>query len=292
MSEALAQVGWSEWPAPAKLNLFLHITGRRADGYHCLQTVFQLLDWGDTIHCRARGDGEIRRVEIHSGVPELEDLVVRAARLLKSATGSSLGAEIKVEKRIPVGGGMGGGSSDAATTLVALNHLWRCGLAIDELANLGLQLGADVPLFIYGRSAFAEGIGELIVPIELAEQTYVICDPGVSISTADLFQAHELTRDSAPLTIEGFISGTKTQNAFEPVARARYPAIGEALDWLSTSGDARLTGTGGVVFVATGAKEASAIAANCPDGMRAWVARGINVSPLLALCGDSIDQTA
>ena len=292
MSETLSQVGWSRWPAPAKLNLFLHITGRRADGYHFLQTVFQLLDWGDTIHCRVRDDGEIRRVEAHSGVAESSDLVVRAARLLKSATGSRSGAELRVEKRIPVGGGMGGGSSDAASTLVALNQLWRCGLALDALANLGLQLGADVPLFIHGRSAFAEGVGELLVPIELAEQTYVVCDPGVSIATADLFQAHELTRDSAPLTIAGFVSGSNTQNAFEPVVRARYPAIGKALDWLSKSGNARLTGTGGVVFLAIGADEASAIAADCPEGMRAWVARGINVSPLLALCGDSSDHTA
>ena len=291
MSEALAQVGWSEWPAPAKLNLFLHITGRRPDGYHWLQTVFQLLDWGDTIHCRAREDGGIQRKETHSGVAESEDLVVRAARLLKSATGSTSGADIKVEKRIPVGGGMGGGSSDAATTLVALNHIWRCGLSLDKLADLGLQLGADVPLFIRGRSAFAEGVGELLVPIELDEQTYVVCDPDVRISTAELFQAHELTRDSAPLTIAGFISGAKTQNAFEPLARARYPAIGRALDWLSKSGNARLTGTGGVVFVATGTNEASAIVANCPEGMRAWVVRGINVSPLLALCSDSIDHT-
>ncbi len=292
MSEDSAQVRWSGWPAPAKLNLFLHITGRRADGYHALQTVFQLLDWGDTIHCRVRDDGDIQRVGMHSGVAESEDLAVRAARLLKSATGSTAGIEIRVEKRIPVGGGMGGGSSDAATTLVALNQLWGCGLPLAELADLGLQLGADVPLFIHGRSAFAEGVGERLVPIELAEQTYVICNPGVSIATGELFQAHELTRDSAPLTIAGFISGAKTQNAFEPVARARYPAIGKALDWLSKSGDARLTGTGGVVFLATGADEATAIAENCPDGMRAWVARGINVSPLLALCRHSIDQNA
>ncbi|MEP6881137.1 MAG: 4-(cytidine 5'-diphospho)-2-C-methyl-D-erythritol kinase, partial [Dokdonella sp.] len=248
MSEDSAQASWSAWPAPAKLNLFLHITGRRADGYHLLQTVFQLLDWGDTIHCCVREDGEIQRAGTHSGVAESEDLVVRAARLLKSATGSTAGIEIRVEKRIPAGGGMGGGSSDAATTLVALNQLWGCGLPLTELADLGLQLGADVPLFIHGRSAFAEGVGERLVPIELAEQTYVVCDPGVSIATAELFRAHELTRDSAPLTIAGFVSGSKTQNAFEPVVRARYPAIGKALDWLSKSGNARLTGTGGVVF--------------------------------------------
>lgn len=292
VSDASASAGFAAWPAPAKLNLFLHVTGRRADGYHDLQTVFQLLDWGDTLHCRVRDDGQIRRIGTHSDVAEADDLVVRAARLLKSATKSSPGAEIRIEKRIPVGGGMGGGSSDAATTLVALNHLWDCRLGLPELADLGLQLGADVPLFVHGHSAFAEGVGEHLVPIVLAERTYVVCDPGVSVSTRDLFQADELTRDSAPLTIEGFISGARTQNAFESVVRARYPAVDNALRWLSKSGDARLTGTGGVVFVATDAQAASAIAADCPDGMRAWVVRGINVSPLLALVGEGSGQTA
>ena len=287
MSDASVQAGWSAWPAPAKLNLFLHITGRRADGYHSLQTVFQLLDWGDTIHCRVRADGDIRRVGTHSGVSETDDLIVRAARLLKSTTSSTAGAEIRIDKRIPVGGGMGGGSSDAATTLVALNRLWSCGLGLSALADLGLQLGADVPLFVRGRSAFAEGVGEQLVSMTLPEQVFIVCDPGVSVSTGQLFQAHELTRDSAPLTIAGFISGAKTQNAFEPVVRARYPPVGKALDWLSKSGKARLTGTGGVVFAAVDADEAFAIAANCPERMRAWVVRGINVSPLLALSGDS-----
>lgn len=290
MSDEPDRVQWSAWPAPAKLNLFLHITGRRADGYHNLQTVFQLLDWGDTVHCRVRADGVIRRLGEHSNVAEADDLVVRAAYLLKSATGSPGGVDLSVDKRIPIGGGMGGGSSDAATTLIALNRLWNCGLSLTALASLGLELGADVPVFIHGRSAFAEGIGEQLVPIELAERSYVIVDPGVNVSTAALFQAVQLTRDSAPLTITGFISGSKTENVFETIVRARYAAVARALDWLATFGDARLTGTGGVVFVAVDAETATAIAAACPPAMRAWVARGINVSPLLAQhCDASVE---
>jgi 4-diphosphocytidyl-2-C-methyl-D-erythritol kinase len=280
---------WSEWPAPAKLNLFLHVTGRRADGYHTLQSVFQLLDWGDTIHFRVRRDGEIRRLGAHSAVSEADDLAVRAARLLKSTSGVSAGADIRVDKRIPAGGGMGGGSSDAATTLVALNRLWNCGLGLPELADLGLQLGADVPVFVLGHSAFAEGIGEQLAPVNLPERTYVCVDPGVSVSTQALFQSDELTRDSAPLTIAGLLSGAKTQNAFEPVVRARYPAVAKALDWLAKSGDARLTGTGGVVFAAVPSDQARDIAAGCPPAMRAWVVQGINVSPLLARSRDGID---
>jgi 4-diphosphocytidyl-2-C-methyl-D-erythritol kinase len=289
VSGGASSEAWSAWPAPAKLNLFLHVTGRRADGYHTLQSVFQLLDWGDTIHFRVRGDGEIRRDGAHSDVSEADDLTVRAARLLKSASGVSAGADIRVDKRIPAGGGMGGGSSDAATTLVALNRLWNCGLGLAELADLGLRLGADVPVFVLGHSAFAEGIGEQLTPVDLPERTFVCVDPGVSVSTHALFQSDELTRDSAPLTIAGFVSGAKTQNAFEPVVRARYPAIAKALDWLAKSGDARLTGTGGVVFAAVPSNQAQDIAAGCPPAMRAWVVRGINVSPLLARSRDGIE---
>ena len=281
---------WSAWPAPAKLNLFLHITGRRADGYHLLQTVFQLLDWGDTVHCRVREDGEIRRIGSHSGVAEADDLVVRAARLLQTSNTTRLGADLRIDKRIPAGGGLGGGSSDAATTLVALNHQWHCGLAPAELAELGLQLGADVPVFVHGHTAFAEGVGERLTPLELPERCYVVVDPGVQVSTAALFQSAELTRDSAPLTIAGFISGVRTQNAFEPVVRVRYPAVAKALDWLGAAGDARLTGTGGAVFAAMDADKARALVADCPRGMRAWMTRGVNFSPLLAIfdaAGDS-----
>ena len=271
---------WTHWPAPAKLNLFLHITGRRADGYHLLQTVFQLLDWGDTVHIRLRADGDIRRPGEVAGIAEADDLVVRAARLLQATTATPTGADIRVDKRIPVGGGLGGGSSDAATTLVALNALWGCGLPADELADLGLQLGADVPVFIHGHSAFAEGVAERLQPLDLPLRCYVIVDAGVSVPTRDLFQARELTRDSAPTTIAGFISGARTQNAFEPVVRARYPAVAGALDWLGQWGEARLSGTGGAVFAPVDAGKAQAVAASCPPGMRAWVAQGVNVSPL------------
>ncbi len=291
MSETIA-FAWSTWPAPAKLNLFLHITGRRADGYHELQTAFQLLDWGDSVHCRVRDDGGIWRVGENSGIEEADDLVVRAANLLKSETDGSRGADLRVEKRIPVGGGMGGGSSDAATTLVALNALWNVGLSIDALGKLGLQLGADVPLFVHGHSAFAEGVGEQLVPLELDEQVYLLVDPGVSVPTQALFQADELTRDSAPMTIAGFISGETTQNVFEPLVRARYPAVAKALDWLAESGQPRLTGTGAVVFAAMDERRAQQLASECPAGMRAWVARGIKVSPLLSRIRERNGQIA
>lgn len=275
--------GWRAWPAPAKLNLFLHILGRRPDGFHDLQTVFQILDWGDTIHLRAREDAAIRRVTDASGIAEADDLAVRAARLLQAEAGVGLGAEIRIDKRIPIGGGLGGGSSDAATVLVALNLIWNCGLDGPALARLGLKLGADVPVFVHGHTAFATGCGEHLTPLQLPERCYVMVDPGVGVSTRDMFQAPELTRDSAATTIAGFISGAPTQNAFEPVVRARFPAVSRALDWLGNWGEARLSGTGGAVFAAVAESEAHAIAARCPSGMRAWVARGINESPLLTM---------
>jgi 4-diphosphocytidyl-2-C-methyl-D-erythritol kinase len=264
------------------LNLFLHITGRRADGYHLLQTVFQLLDWGDTIHLRIRKDGQVRREGTLQGVAEQDDLIVRAARLLQESTSRQLGADVRVDKRIPMGGGLGGGSSDAASTLVALNHLWSCGLDRAGLAELGARLGADVPVFVHGHSAFAEGIGEQLTPLDLPDRHFVVVDPGVAVPTARLFQAPELTRDSAPLTIAGFVSGVSTQNAFEPVARARFPEVAKALDWLGQWGNSRLSGTGSAVFVAVDADRAQAIADQCPPGMCARVVRGINRSPLLA----------
>jgi 4-diphosphocytidyl-2-C-methyl-D-erythritol kinase len=273
--------GWQAWPAPAKLNLFLHILGRRTDGYHELQTVFQLLDWGDTVHLRPSDDPAIRRLGDGSGIDETDDLTIRAARLLQAETGQRRGAEIRVEKRIPIGGGLGGGSSDAATTLVALNHVWNCRLDVPALAALGLQLGADVPVFVHGQTAFAEGRGEQLTPLRVAAASYVVVDPGASVSTRELFQAPELTRDCPAVTIAGFISGIRTQNVFEPVVRARHPAVARALDWLGNWGDARLSGTGGAVFAAVAETEAHAIAARCPSGMRAWVVRGIDESPLL-----------
>ncbi|MEZ5462703.1 4-(cytidine 5'-diphospho)-2-C-methyl-D-erythritol kinase [Dokdonella sp.] len=273
---------WTSWPAPAKLNLFLHVTGRRADGYHLLQTVFQLLNWGDTIHLRIRRDGQVRREGTLKGVAEQDDLTVRAARLLQKSSSCPLGADVRVEKRIPMGGGLGGGSSDAASTLVALNHLWNAGLDRAGLSELGARLGADVPVFVQGRSAFAEGVGEQLTPLDLPDRHFVVVDPGVEVPTARLFQAPELTRDSAPLTIAGFVSGVSTHNAFEPVVRARYPEVAKALDWLGQWGNSRLSGTGSAVFVAVDAERAQAIADQCPPGMRARVVRGINRSPLLA----------
>ncbi len=273
---------WSEWPAPAKLNLFLNIVGRRADGYHLLQTVFQILDWGDSIRIRPRADDRVVRIGGLDAVPPEKDLAIRAANLLREHSGSTTGAEIEIRKRTPVGGGLGGGSSDAATTLVALNIVWNCGASEDDLAALGAMLGADIPLFVRGRSAFAEGIGEKLTPIELPARHYVILDPGVHSSTAELFQAPELTRNSSATTITNFLDGACTGNAFTPLVRARFPEVAAALDWLNQHGDARLSGSGGCVFVATGsADEAERIARACPSAFRAFRATGVNRSPLL-----------
>ena len=277
----LAAEAFTAWPAPAKLNLFLHIVGRRADGYHLLQTVFQLLDWGDTVRLRVRDDGEIRRIDPLPGVDPEADLGVRAARALKAASGSPLGADIAIEKRIPLGGGLGGGSSDAATTLLALNALWGCGLDEDALAAIGLALGADVSVFVRGRSAWAEGIGETLTPIDLAERWYVVVDPGVSVPTRELFQVPELTRNSPPLTIPLFVSGVATGNAFEPVVRGRFPAVAAALDALGAYGEARLSGSGGCVFVPVASREAGlAVLDSCPAGTRGFIVRGVSESPI------------
>ena len=272
--------GWSRWPAPAKLNLFLHLVGRRDDGYHLLQTVFQLLDWGDTVHLRPRDDGIIRRTSALAGVAEADDLTVRAAQLLRRhAARPSDGVDIDVDKRIPLGGGLGGGSSDAATVLVVLNRLWECGLGTDDLAVLGLELGADVPVFVHGRSAFAEGVGERLTPVSLGHARYLVVDPGVSVSTGELFRAPELTRDAPPMTIRGFVCGDPAGNAFEPVVRARYPAVERAFAWLGRHGRPRLSGTGGAVFMAI-MGDGAGLLDECPPGMRAWIADGVDCSPL------------
>ena len=274
--------GWSAWPAPAKLNLFLRITGRRSDGYHLLQTVFQLLDWGDTVRLRARGDSRILRTgEASYGVAEADDLVVRAASLLQSAANVSQGADIVVEKRIPLGGGFGGGSSDAATVLVALNRLWGAGLDEDALAALALRLGADVPVFVRGRSAWAEGVGEQLTPMALPPASYLLVDSGVSVPTAELFQAPDLTRDAPAATIRDFVSGSVLGNAFEPVLRRRSEAVEAVLQRLSRLGPSALTGTGGGCFARFGARaDAEAALALLPPGSRAWVAEGVDASPL------------
>ncbi|HJW46824.1 MAG TPA: 4-(cytidine 5'-diphospho)-2-C-methyl-D-erythritol kinase [Lysobacter sp.] len=275
--------GWTAWPAPAKLNLFLRITGRRADGYHELQTVFRLLDWGDTIRLRVRDDGQIiRHGQSLAGVAEADDLAVRAAKLLKSAANDRKGVDIIVEKRIPAGGGFGGGSSDAATVLVALNRLWGAGLGSDPLAELGLQIGADVPVFVRGDNAWAEGVGEQLQPVALPPAWYLLVDPGVHAPTAALFQAHDLTRNAVPATISDFVSGTGLGNAFEPVLRAREPAVDAVFAMLMQVGTPRLTGSGSGCFVEFATREAAEAAlAVLPPGLKAWLAAGVARSPLL-----------
>lgn len=275
----------SVWPAPAKLNLFLHILGRRSDGYHELQTCFQFVDLSDEITIGVRNDGEIRRTCALPGVSEDSDLCIRAARALKEASGASLGAQIHLLKRIPIGGGMGGGSSDAATCLVALNRLWGLNWSAERLAALGLKLGADVPVFIHGRAAFAEGVGErltpLYPPLALIEPNYLIIKPNVFVSTADVFQDPELTRNSAPITIHGFLA-SGGRNDCLGVVRRRYPEVARALDWLSSFGSARLTGTGACVFLACETKElGQEIMRKLPPGFAGFLTRGLNDSPLL-----------
>ena len=281
----------SIFSAPAKLNLMLHIVGRRADGYHELQTVFQLLDLCDRIEIQVRDDGAITRSRGPAGVAESEDLTVRAARALQSACGTPLGADISINKCIPLGGGLGGGSSDAATTLLALNTLWRTGLTSEQIAAIGVKLGADVPVFVAGHSAWAEGVGERLTPTALGgDSWYVVLFPGVAVPTASVFQAAELTRNSPPTTMRGFLE-TGGRNDCEAVVRAHFPAVAEAMDWLARHAPARLTGTGSCVFAKFARSEdAERIAARVPDQWRAWVARGLDRSPLLeelARCSNS-----
>jgi 4-diphosphocytidyl-2-C-methyl-D-erythritol kinase len=273
------------WPAPAKLNLFLHILGRRPDGYHELQTCFQFVDLCDEITIDVRTDGRIRRVVDMPGVPEDGDLCVRAARMLKAAAGSALGADLGVLKRVPMGGGLGGGSSDAATCLVALNYLWQLHWPVDDLAELGLKLGADVPVFVRGRAAWAEGVGErltaLYPPQAPAEVNYLILKPNIEVKTAEVFQDAELTRNSPPITIHGFLA-SGGQNDCLGVVRRRYPEVARALDWLSGFGWARLTGTGSCIFLALESKErGQEILRQLPPELEAFLVRGLNDSPLL-----------
>lgn len=280
--------GWTAWPAPAKLNLFLHITGRRADGYHELQTVFRLLDWGDTVYLRPRADGVIARIgDGASGVTEADDLMVRAAISLKKSFKCAKGADIAIEKRTPMGGGFGGGSSDAASVLVGLDRLWGLHLGETRLAALGQALGADVPVFVRGRNAWAEGIGERLEPIQLPSAWYVLVSPGVHAATAALFQAPDLTRDAPPATIAGFLSGAVLGNAFEPVLRRREPAVEAVFKELARIGTPRLTGSGSGCFVEFADRDsAEAALAALPPGMNAWLARGAERSPLL----DAVEQ--
>lgn len=292
MSDADQAAAWTCWPAPAKLNLFLRITGRRDDGYHLLQTVFRILEWGDSVRLRIREDGQIRR---HGpsvpGVDEADDLTVRAAKVLQSASKCAQGADIIVDKRIPAGGGFGGGSSDAATVLVGLNALWRTGVDVDRLAGLGLRLGADVPVFVRGENAWAEGVGEELSPVDLPPAWYVLADPGVHAPTATLFKSPELTRDAPPATMLDFVSGVPLGNAFEPVLRAREPAVEAVFAALSQVGLPRLTGSGSGCFVEFATREsAEAALAALPTGLRAWVAEGAQASPLHRALADWTKQ--
>jgi 4-diphosphocytidyl-2-C-methyl-D-erythritol kinase len=264
-------------PAPAKLNLFLHITGRRDDGYHLLQSIFQFIDLCDTVTLDTRQDGEIT---CHSALnlPPQQDLAWRAAKLLQTHTQSPCGADIRIDKNIPVGGGLGGGSSNAASVLLGLNQLWALDLPGETLAQLGLQLGADVPIFIHGRAAWVEGIGEKISPLEsLAEPWYIVLHPGVHVSTAEIFCNSELTRDKEFCTIHDF-SRARTENVCEAVAIAHYPVIAEALAWLGQFAKARMSGTGACIFAAfDNEMDAKKIARQSP--WQAWVAKALNQSP-------------
>lgn len=268
------------WPAPAKLNLFLHVTGRRSDGYHELSTAFQFLEFSDRLAFLPRDDSELHLVEPTPGVAAGEDLVLRAAHALRQAMGRSPGVDIRLEKRIPMGRGLGGGSSDAATTLVALDALWKGQQGIDRLAQIGLDLGADVPVFVRGRAAFASGIGEVLIPAEFPEYWYIVLDPGVAIGTRELFAAPELKRDSAKVSTTDFCLDD-ARNDCEPVVRRRYPEVARALDWLAEHGPARLTGTGSCVYSWRETRsDAECLVASVPAPWQAIVARGRNRSPL------------
>jgi len=274
------------WPAPAKLNLTLRVLGRREDGYHRLQTLFQFLDRCDWLQIRVRGDGQIRLLNHLPGVPAEDNLIVRAARRLQARGASALGADLSLTKNLPLGGGLGGGSSDAATTLVALNHLWGLGLSEDELAELGLSLGADVPVFVRGRAAWGEGVGERLTPLDLPEPWYLVLTPACGVSTAAVFADPELTRNSPSITIADFLAGDDRNDCLRVVAY-RYPEVARALAWINTLGRGRLTGTGACVFAAFPSEEqASAALAQVPAGLTGFVAAGRNRSPLHARLED------
>ncbi|XKE46655.1 4-(cytidine 5'-diphospho)-2-C-methyl-D-erythritol kinase [Halomonas organivorans] len=270
-------------PAPAKLNRMLHITGRRADGYHELQTLFQFLDHGDTLTLAPRDDGELTLAPALEGVADADNLILRAARRLREATGCRRGADLHLLKRLPMGGGLGGGSSDAATTLIGLNRLWGLGLSLEALAELGLALGADVPVFVHGRAAWAEGVGERLTPVDLDTPWFVVVHPGVAVSTPAVFQAPQLTRDTTPITMARALQGgtASWRNDCETTVRERYPEVASTLDWLSDRAPAMLTGTGACVFARLEHEtDAEALLAEMPKRWQAFKARGCNRSPL------------
>lgn len=274
------------WPAPAKLNLFLHVTGRRPDGYHDLQTLFRFVDHGDGLRFRVSTDGRLRRLAGPDDVPEADDLTMRAARLLQQSTGARSGADVWLDKRLPAGGGLGGGSSDAATALIVLNHLWGTGLRRAELQRLGRQVGADVPVFIHGHTAFAEGVGDELESVALPEAWYVVITPPVHVSTAAVFGHPDLTRNSDRIRMATFFSGV-TRNDLEAVVCRMAPEVGRALDWLRQHGAARMSGSGSSVFCGFRTRvEAQQVLGQAPPGTRGFVARGLDEHPLRSLTTD------
>lgn len=280
--QAVSAWNWdSSWPAPAKLNLFLHIVGRRADGYHLLQTVFRFIDRADQLHFTPRSDGEIVLARAIPGVPPETDLTVRAARLLQQATGCRQGATIDLDKQLPMGGGLGGGSSDAATVLLALNHLWQTGLPRSALEKLGLALGADVPVFVHGRNTFAEGVGESFTDLDLPAASYLVLHPAVHVPTAAIFGAPELKRDTPAMTPRDWRPGAG-HNDLEPVACARFPLVAEHLDWLKQRApQAMMTGSGACVFAGFATRAAAeAVLEQLPAGMKGWIADGLAEHPM------------
>lgn len=272
------------FPAPAKLNLFLHVVGRRADGYHLLQSLFRFIDCADTVHLALRGDGSVARAADLPGVPEAQDLTVRAARLLQPHAPPGSGVTIRLEKRLPMGGGLGGGSSDAATVLLALNRLWDVNLPRADLQSLALGLGADVPVFVFGQTAFAEGVGEILRPASAPPAWYVVLTPPAQVPTASIFAAPELTRDTPPLKIAPFSAGMG-RNDLQPVVVARYPEVARHLAWLARFGEARMTGSGACMFASFDTEAAARdVLGRMPGTMRGFVAQGLDRHPLYDFC--------
>jgi 4-diphosphocytidyl-2-C-methyl-D-erythritol kinase len=279
-ADAMSASEARSYPAPAKLNLLLRITGRRADGYHLLQTVFRFIDYGDTVSIRVRDDERIERARELPGVAAEDDLVIRAARLLQRTTGTRQGAAIGVDKRIPMGSGLGGGSSDAATTLLVLNHLWNTGLTRAELQALALRLGADVPVFVFGRNAYAEGVGERLTAVDLPPAWYVVLTPAVAVSTARVFAHPDLKRDSEPIRIQRFSAGPGG-NDLQAVVCSEYSEVARCLAWLEAHAPAMMTGSGAAVFAAFGTREeAEAVIRTLPRDMRGFAAAGLERHPL------------
>jgi len=267
-------------PAPAKLNLFLHVVGRRADGYHLLQTLFRFIDHADTLSFRARADGRIERGGDLPGVAPRQDLILRAAHLLREASATRAGVTIELKKRLPLGGGVGGGSSNAATTLIALNRLWGLGWTRSRLQELALELGADVPVFVFGRNAFAEGVGERLHAVELPSAWYLVLVPQLAVSTAEVFSDPELTRDSSPIKISSFSAGAGS-NDLEAVVCRRHPAVARHLEWLRQHATAAMTGSGACVFAAFDSESAAQeVLRRRPQGVEGFVARGLDRHPL------------